>query len=156
LGTKTVLYVSPNAIDRHELDDLADDFLAFGPAKLAVKVVPATAFEQGAGSPPADAASTTSDGPYFYGGSKATHPTFWTHWDAPASGLSTNEVQSYTPTPRTTPFSSGAPTSGTTRQRPPGFGMVPVAIALGTGVILGAKLSRSGSWNRTSSTSSGS
>jgi hypothetical protein len=34
--------------------------------------------------------------------------------------------------------------------------MIPVAVAVGTGVILGAKLSRSGSWNRTSSTSSGS
>jgi hypothetical protein len=37
-----------------------------------------------------------------------------------------------------------------------GFGTVPVAVAVGTGVILGAKAARSGSWNRTSSTSTSS
>ena len=147
LGTKTVLYVSPNAIDRQELDDLADDFLACAPASIAVKLLPATAFEQRAAAPA---------GTLYYGGTPDTHATFWTHWSAPPSGLSTNEVQSYTPTPRTTPFSSGTPTSASPRPRPTNFGMVPVAVALGTGVILGAKLSRSGSWNRTYSTSSGS
>ncbi|HVH46524.1 MAG TPA: hypothetical protein VM925_29485 [Labilithrix sp.] len=156
LGTKNILYVAPNAVDRQELDDLADDFLALGPAKTGIKVVPATAFEQGSAGAPSTDAGTSWDGPYFYGGSKATHPSFWTHWSAPPSGLSTNEVQSYTPTPRTTPFSSGTPTSGAARPRPTGFGMVPVAVAVGTGVILGAKLNRNGSWNRTTSTSSGS
>jgi hypothetical protein len=158
LGTKTVLYVSPNAVDRQELDDLADDFLALAPVKIAVKLLPVTAFQQdnmGGTVPTADAGASPYDGPYFYGGSKATHPTFWTHWSS-SLGLSTNEVQSYTPAPRATPFSSGTPATSTARPRPAGFGTVPVAIAVGTGVILGAKLSRSGSWNRTSSTSTGS
>jgi hypothetical protein len=128
---------------------------------MPIRIVPATAFEldpTATPSPGVDAGSSTSSGPFYYGGSKTTHPTFWTHWSAPASGLSTNDVQTHTPTPRATSFSSGAPVTSSTspRPRPTGFGTVPVAIAVGTGVILGAKLSRSGSWNRTTSTSSGS
>jgi hypothetical protein len=38
----------------------------------------------------------------------------------------------------------------TTKPRPTTFGTVPVVIAVGTGVILGARYSRSGSWNRAS------
>ncbi|HVJ90822.1 MAG TPA: hypothetical protein VM580_13545, partial [Labilithrix sp.] len=157
LGTKHVLYVVPNAIDRQELDDLADDFLAYGPAGLGIKVLPLTAF-----APVSQPMSLgpevkgTYNGPYFYGGSRDRHPTFWTHWSSPSSDLATNDVQSYRPKPRATLFSSGAPTSSAPRPRPPNFGMVPVAVAAGTGVVLGAKLSRSGTWNRTTSTSSGS
>ena len=160
LGTKTILYVAPNAVDREPLDDLADDFLAFAPANIGVKLLPVTAFELGPAapvSPTADAGPTSWSGPYFYGGSSATHPRFWTHWSAPAGGLSMNEVQAYTPAARVTPFSSGTPAhANAVRPRPASFGMVPVAVAVGTGVILGAKLSRSGSWNRTYGASSGS
>lgn len=56
-------------------------------------------------------------------------------------------AHAYTPTPRSTVFAGGA--------RPAGFGAVPVAVALGTGVILGATMSRSGSWNRTTSSGGG-
>ena len=159
LGTKTVLYVGPNAVDRQELDDLVDDFVAFMLAKIAIKLLPVTAFDRERGLPDAPKAAggaTEWNGPYFYGGSRAAHPTFWTHWSEPASGLSTNEVAAYQPMPRVTPFSSGTPTSSAPRPRPTGFGTVPVAVAVGTGVILGARLSRSGSWNRTTGTSSGS
>ena len=38
-----------------------------------------------------------------------------------------------------------------TPPRPIAFGTVPVVIAATTGVILGAKMSRSGSWTRSSS-----
>lgn len=148
LGTKTLLYVAPNAVERTELDDLVDDFLALGPAKIAIKVVPATAFERVT----PDSTPTI----FLYGGTKARHAAFWTDWSAPPTGLSTNDVQSYTPTPRQTPFSAGSAASGATRPRPVGFGMIPVAVAVGTGLILGAKLNRNGSWNRTTSTSSGS
>jgi hypothetical protein len=159
LGVKNVLYVAPNAVDRQESDDLVDDFLAYTAARLPLRIVPATAFEPDLGTPPPADAGTAGDRPYFYGGSKTTHPTFWTHWAAPASGLSVNEVQSYTPPARKTPYSAGTPASTAPRTRPPDFGTVPVAIAVATGVILGAKMSRSGSWNRTTtsySSSSGS
>lgn len=64
----------------------------------------------------------------------------------------------YVPTPRVTMYSSGQPATSAPaiRARPVGFGTMPVVIALGTGAILGAKMSRSGSWNRTTSSSSGS
>lgn len=159
LGVRSILYVAPNAVERRELDDLADDMLAYASARMSLRVVPATAFENGPLSPPGADAGTTWRGPHFYGGSQKSHPTFWAHWSAPPSGLSANDLQTYTPTPRATPFSSGAPTpnaSTAPRPRPANFGMVPVAVAVGTGAILGAKLSRSGSWNRTTSTSSGS
>ncbi len=157
LGTRNVIYVGPNAVDREPLDDLADDFLALRPANVAAKLLPVTAFERAAAAPMfADAGAKGGDDRYFYGGSTSTHPSFWTHWSAPSSTLSTNELQSYTPAPRVTPFSSGTPASATPRPRPTNFGTIPVAVAVGTGVILGAKLSRSGSWNRTYSTSSGS
>ncbi|HTN88194.1 MAG TPA: hypothetical protein VL242_31155, partial [Sorangium sp.] len=55
----------------------------------------------------------------------------------------------YTPTLRATPFSSSSAPGGAPRG-PEAFGTVPVVVALGTGVILGAALSRSGSWNRAS------
>jgi hypothetical protein len=149
LGTKTVLYVTPNAVDRQELDDLADDFLAVDQAKIAIKIVPLTAFEESTTEPLVDGVR-----PYFYGGSPASSASFWTHWSAPPSGLSTNAVSSYTPKPRSTAYSSGTPLAS--RPRPVNFGMIPVAVAVGTGVILGPKLNRNGSWNRTTSTSSGS
>jgi hypothetical protein len=60
------------------------------------------------------------------------------------------------PLERKTDYSRGVASPEGTRPRPSTFGTVPVAVAVGTGVILGAKLSRSGSWNRTSGTSSGS
>ena len=107
-------------------------------------VCPAQAFEQG------DAAGD----PFWYGASRAANANFWSHWDSAATVRTPNEVQLYTPKARTTPYSSGTPTpqsSSVSRPRPTSFGTVPVAVAVGTGLILGARSSRSGSWNRTTS-----
>ncbi len=157
LGIKDVLYVAPNAFERRELDDLVDDFLAYQKGGLALRAVPATTFEGGPLQPAGVDAGTSWTGPFFYGGSQKEHALFWTHWANPGPAPSMDEVQRYAPLQRKTDYSLGKPTEGTTpRPRPANFGMVPVAIAVGTGVILGAKLSRNGSWNRTTSTSSGS
>jgi hypothetical protein len=156
LGIRSLLYVAPNAVERQESDDLVDDFLALGQSRMPIHVVPATAFSSGAVAPPGTDAGTTWAGPFFYGGQQTSHSSFWQHWGTPASDRFGNEVQVYTATPRKTDYSAGTPTTGPSRPRPTNFGMVPVAIALGTGVVLGAKLSRSGSWNRTSSSSSSS
>jgi hypothetical protein len=117
LGITTLFYISPNAIDRLELDDLVDDFLAFQKASMGVFVLPATSIE----------------------------------------GSSLDKLEPYVSSPRVTPYSSGtASSSSAVRTRPTGFGVVPVAVAVGTGVVLGAKMSRSGSWNRTNYGSSSS
>ncbi|MBX3226156.1 MAG: hypothetical protein KIT84_28715 [Labilithrix sp.] len=153
LGVKDVLYVGPNAVDRFELDDLVDDFLAYAAANIGFHVCPAMAFEQAS---PGDAGAAT---PFWYGGSAQRNADFWNHWDSVAAVRTPNEVQVYKPKPRATPYSVGTPTSSTSaapRPRPTNFGMVPVAVAVGTGVILGARGSRSGSWNRTTSPSTSS
>jgi len=139
IGVKEVLYVAPNAVDKKEQDDLVDDFLAFKSAKIGLHVVPATAF------------GTTM--PYFYGGSSSTSERFWDDWKRPATELTSNDVQPLDVVARKTPFSGGTPDGS--RPRPTGFGMVPVAIAVGTGAIVGARLSRSGSWNRSSGSGGG-
>lgn len=142
LGVKRVLYVVPADTDTHELDDLNDDFVAFAGAGLDVKMVAATDFTP-------DPAQSATDAPYYYGGDANTHFAFYKlyPWNDPPkpykrvpTGVSSGS--SYTPRPRKTVFSGVA--------RPAGFGMVPVVIAAASGAILGAKLSRSGSWNRSS------
>jgi hypothetical protein len=55
----------------------------------------------------------------------------------------------YNPHPRSTWFSSGR--AGGARPLPQAFGVVAIAVVLGTGKVLGAKLSRSGSFLRATS-----
>lgn len=144
MGMAKILYVGPNAVDRFELDDLVDDFASYAAAGAIFHVCPAMAFESASGTDP-----------WYYGGDPTTNGLFWTHWDQPGQ-RTPNEVQTYVPKPRETPFSSATPSSSTPHPRPTGFATVPVVVAVGTGVVLGARASRSGSWNRTTSTSSSS
>ncbi|MFS8069847.1 MAG: hypothetical protein ACMG6S_26070, partial [Byssovorax sp.] len=146
LGVKNVLYVVPTKGDVAELDDLNEQLVAYVSAGLSVKAVAVTDFGPAAPGPAA------GDVPYYYGSDPETHQNFWVHypWNPAAKPASRAAVgvsigYSYTPRPRTTPFSSSAAAA------PTGFGYVPVIVAVGTGAILGAKLSRSGSWNRASS-----
>jgi len=96
----------------------------------------------------------------YYGGSRGSHHAFFTDYPfaKPARPATTrpaaNPGKSYVPQARASTYSSGSPTPATVRPRPTNFGTVPVVIAVGTGVILGARYSRSGSWNRSSSSSS--
>ncbi len=138
LGVKNVIYITNG--EASELDDLNDDFASYPLNGITTKLVPATHFR--AGPPPPDA-GPGAESVHWYGGTPASHPTFWA-------------VPVYNPAARRTAFSSGTATrspSAVTRPKPANFGTVPVAIAVGTGVILGAKLSRSGSWNRASGSS---
>lgn len=117
-------------------------------AKDAGSTVAAPAPTMPNGAPPLD-------GPqWFYGSSVDTHGWFWIDypWAAPPPSAKhapsmTNTGKSYKPTPRATPFSAGTGGSATP---PPGFATTPVVIAVGTGIILGSLISRSGSWNRSS------
>jgi hypothetical protein len=94
----------------------------------------------------------------FYGGNRGSHHAFFLDypWVKPARPAlvrpATNPGKGYAPQARATSYSSGSPGSVSlrTKPRPSTFGTVPVVVALGTGVILGSRYSRSGSWNRSS------
>jgi hypothetical protein len=152
LGMNRVLYVVPTGGDLVELDDLNEQMVAFVAAGVDVKAIAVTDFgpDPKVPAPPAAAGQSPEDPPYFYGSEAETHQAFWDRypWSAavrPAHRAPTNvsSASTYAVRPRSTPFSSAT--------GPTGFGLVPVIIAVGTGAILGAKLSRSGSWNRASS-----
>jgi hypothetical protein len=166
LGIRRVLYVVRTASDLVELDDLNDDFVLYDASRIDVKIVAASAFAPDpAGTPlPSDTDKQDPEDfpPYYYGGRAESHAWFWTDYPwatAKARASMPPAVESpgksYKPRPRATAYSSGAPGGSITKPRPPTFGTVPVLIALGTGAILGAKLSRSGTWNRSSSGSGG-
>lgn len=159
MGYKSVIYVVPKDGDA-ELDDLNEDFVAYQQASIPVRILALTTFLPNPAVPPRDFAANQpfDDGiTYAYGGSDATHTWFWTDYGlgrSPRPGSRaptfTNTGKTFTPTPRRTAFSSGttATTSPGARPRPSGFGLTPVVVGVATGVILGSRLSRSGSWNR--------
>jgi hypothetical protein len=167
LDVTHVLYVVPTQSDAtRELDDLNDELVLYSAGGTDVKALSLDMFaidRTDAGASVAPATPKESDtligeaGFVYYGGSRGSHHAFFVDypWAKPARAATTrpgtNPGKSYTPQARTTPYSSGSPsTVVTTKPRPATFGTVPVVIAVGTGVILGARYSRSGSWNRSS------
>ena len=171
LGAKHVLYVTPLDSEALELDDLNETFVAYDRGGLGVKMVAATAFgpepvapvvmtpvpskvDAGTNAPSMPGGGPPFDGtPWFYGSSADSHDWFWNDypWATPAhpgkrAPSMSNSGKSYTPRLRTTQFSAASAPGG----HPAGFGMTPVVVAVGTGIILGALISRSGSWNRSS------
>lgn len=160
LGIQHVLYVVPKRGDTsQELDDLNDDFVAYSKAGLDVKALSLDLFGAEVQPPnqstPDAGANALDTGGVFYGGSSTSHHAFFVDypWAKPAKAATArppNPGTSYTPTPRTSSYSSGTSSTSSTRTRPTNFGTVPVVVAVGTGVILGARYSRSGSWNRSS------
>jgi hypothetical protein len=163
-----VLYVVPTSSDAsRELDDLNDDLVAYAAGGVDVKSVSLDMFAPDTtdgGITSAATKPTESDklveesGFVYYGGSRGSHHAFFVDypWAKPARTATTrpgsNPGKSFEPRPRTSAYSSGAAGgwSASQRPRPSGFGTVPVVILVGTGVILGARYSRSGSWNRSS------
>lgn len=152
LGVKRVLYVVPTASDLVELDDLNAQLVAYVAAGLEVKAIAVSDFgpDPQRPVPASEPWKSPDDPPYYYGGEAATHLGFWDRYPWSAGPKAAHRVptgvssgSSFAPRPRSTPFSSAT--------GPASFGLVPVVVAVATGAILGAKLSRSGSWNRASS-----
>jgi hypothetical protein len=159
LGITKVLYVAPTGADK-ELDDLNDDFVLYAKAGLDVKLVGADAFAPDP-SEAAGATSTSSDDDrvlYYYGGDAPSNGWFWHDYPwskappskGPMAPLRTQAGVAYVPAARVTPYSSGAPGLATARPRPSSFGTVAVVVSVATGLVLGARLFRNGSWNRSS------
>lgn len=167
LGVKRVLNVNPSASYPNETDDLNTDLLEYTRSGVEVRGAAATDFRPDPATPPTPPAgqpapATPDDWPpYFYGGDAGSHYWFWNDykWNAPqkpakkapsgVSGLAT----SYAPTPRTTLYSGTG--TGTAKTRPAGMGAMPVLVAAATGLVVGAAVSRSGSYNRYGSSSWG-
>lgn len=161
LGYKNVLYVVAKD-GEVETDDLNEDFVAYRQAELGVRILPTSTITQDpAAKPravPEEARDYDTGATYAYGGSEATHYGFWVHYPfarSPRPNVRApniaNSGRNYVPAPRRTAYSSGTTgTTGTTsaRPRPTNFGLTPVVIGVATGAILGSRLSRSGSWNR--------
>jgi hypothetical protein len=171
LDVSHVLYVVPKQADTlRELDDLNDELVVYSSGGLDVKALSLDMFaadttDAGVSgtSTPGGPAGNESDklvaesGSVYYGGSRGSHHAFFVDypWAKPARKASTrpgtNPGKSFEPRARTSAYSTGSPGgSPTSKPRPTTFGTVPVVIAVGTGVILGARYSRSGSWNRSS------
>ncbi len=89
-------------------------------------------------------------GPMLFGGNRATHEKFGKRYpvldpnaisvDLPVVAAN-SRADAYKPTAR-----ADAPKK---HLDAPGIGYVPVVVALGTGLIIGSRFNRSGSWNRT-------
>lgn len=169
LDVTHILYVVPTRGEAsRELDDLNDDLVMYAAGGLDVKALSLDMFAADAdagGLAPAVAPAkiTESDrlvgeaGYVYYGGSRGSHHAFFVDypWAKPArvatARPASNPGKSYVPRARASSYSTGTTTGSTaTKPRPSTFATVPVVIAVGTGVILGAKYSRSGSWNRSS------
>ncbi len=167
LGGNHVLYVVPGSYDAgRELDDLNDELVLYSAGGIDVKSVSLDMFgpdttDAGISTPPRKPNESDrlveESGFIYYGGSRGSHHAFFVDypWAKPARAATTrpgiNPGKRFEPRARTTPYSSGNP-SGTlaTKARPANFSTVPVVIAVGTGIILGSRYSRSGSWNRSS------
>ncbi len=152
-----ILYVVEKAAYLPELGDLNDAFLAFNAGNVDVRAIAADAFAARTSS---DALSGTRD--YVYGGSDAADAGFFAHyaWKAPPlpqqPPVSTAEMNatSYHPAPRSSKFAAAGTAGIDAVTGFPKIGLIPVVIAAGTGILLGAKLAgRNGSLGRSGGSS---
>jgi hypothetical protein len=181
MDVSRVLYVTPTSADIVELDDLNEDFVLYASSGIDVKIVAADAFNpdpDALGSLSGAYYDTSS--PYgaprqederrrcYYGGSLSSHWFFWFDypWVKPVPHMAgypprmpahARPGAHYNPAARITPHCPrsmmGSPPSS--MPCPRGFGDVRVVVSSRTGMILGAAASRSGSWNRATTTSTG-
>ncbi|MCU0657439.1 MAG: hypothetical protein MUF64_19920 [Polyangiaceae bacterium] len=158
LGDRKLLYVVPSASYNREADDLNADFVAYGKSGIDVRMIAASDLTPEAGPTAAPPGVPADDWPpYYYGGSAESHHGFWTEsgWGPPprpaprAPSGTSGLVKAYRPTPRSTQYNSAG--TGMSKTRPSTMGTMPVVVAATSGLIVGAAVSRSGSFGRYSS-----
>lgn len=131
---KYVLYVVPTQMDLPEKDDLNAAFVAYKQASVDVKAIAADAFV------------CPASGECMYGTNAQENEAFfhdypWNGTNPPARVNPRNaSAATYTPATRTTSLLN-----------PTTVGVAVVVLAAGTGLLLGSKLNRNGSWNRSTS-----
>lgn len=152
-----ILYVVEQVADLPELDDLNETFIAYNAAMMDVRAIACSAF---VARPPSEVTPGGRD--YLYGGTEASDLWFFAHypWKAPPlppePKVSTPEMNAatYHPAPRSSKFAGQGIANLDPATGHPKIGMVPVVVAMGTGALLGAKLSgRNGSWGRSGGSS---
>ncbi len=121
-----------------------------GPAPHSASSAPAPSSSLPSSPPPSSPPSSSPDVVrYIFGTSEEQHSAFfaiypWKKPAPPAVPVPTNEpAEKYKPTSRNAPLDTAK------------IGVVPVVLAVGTGLLLGAKINRNGSWHRASGGSGG-
>jgi hypothetical protein len=179
LGVKHLLYVIPEGAPLRELDDLNDDFTGLKDEDVDVRILAlGDLLKSDEPPPPTPVEKTDEKEPtrghvpavhhhYWYGGSPSSHWWFWRHYGwhplppayTPVAPSRTTDAHAWTPSPRSTLYSSGVPGGVVPgrRTQPRGFGMVTIRTpAPGSGGGGGSGSSgRSGSFGRTWGTSGG-
>jgi hypothetical protein len=149
LGLKRMMYVVSSSRAVPEEDDLNAAFVEWSSAGVEVRAVAAEAFTGKGSADPKFAGKTIN--PALFGGSAKDHQGFFAEYrwkqptPQPVTVLANREAAAYRPAARATAKVAATPAPGS-----PGIGYIPVIVAVGTGVLLGSKLNRNGSWNRTS------
>lgn len=161
LGVKRLLYVVPGGAETAELDDLNQDFVDYEKAGIDVKMVAASDFTAGNPTLPAEEKQKLEQAgdwpPYYYGGDTGSSEGFWSDygWESAtssppkklASSRRSSSLKSWAPASRATAFgsSTSAPsanadgTGSMSKAAKVAIGTVAVAVAAGTGVVLGTR-----------------
>jgi hypothetical protein len=135
LGYSKVLYLVPTAADLPELDDLNGPFVGWKSSGVDVRALALNSFTASGDSAAYDT-RTSDPGAAFavdYGWLEANAV-------APAGSTPANNVAAL----------SYRPAARAASQPQESIGIAPVIIGVGTGLLLGSRLNRSGSWNRAS------
>lgn len=157
LNVAHILYVVEQAAHLPELGDLNDAFVAFNAGNVDVRALVSSVF---VARPSSEVTPGSRD--HLYGGSEAADAGFFSHyaWKVPPlpseMPISTAEMTAtnYHPAPRSSKFATAGTAGIDVVTGMPKIGLIPVVIAAGTGILLGAKLAgRNGSWGRSGGSS---
>jgi hypothetical protein len=169
-GIKHVLYIVPNRKQRHESDDLNDEFVEYRDANIKVALFPLSdlqkVVEPVAKTAPDGTTRTVRETHYYYGGGFGSHlgflllysflaprPTAYYYYPAGGRRITLGRTTpppirppSYQPRPRPTMFSGSrvGGRSGVGRRKPSGFGRTTVRTSGGRVTGIGTRVAARG------------